>query len=66
MAMGIKVIDLNTGKPMGFIKGFFRELANRLTFLTAGILYIPFNSEKKGIHDMIFRTRVVKVEKIEF
>ncbi len=60
MFMGIEVLSTSNSKPVGFIKGLFREIANRLTFLFIGFLWIPFNSERKGFHDMIFKTIVVK------
>lgn len=66
MAMGLKVIDLKTQKSVGFLKGFFRELVNRLTIVAAGSLYILFNPNKKGLHDIIFKTQVVSMKQIEF
>jgi uncharacterized RDD family membrane protein YckC len=66
MAMGLKVIDFKTQKSVGFFKGFFRELVNRLTIIAADSLYIPFNPDKKGLHDIIFKTQVVTVKQIKF
>lgn len=66
--MGMKILNKN-GTPIGFIKSFFRTLTFCLCFSTAtltliitilNIGYFIYDDQKRFLHDIIFRTRMVR------
>jgi uncharacterized RDD family membrane protein YckC len=61
LALELKVVRPN-GARLGLGRAAGRYFAKRLNLLTAGIGYIlaGFDSEKRGLHDMICDTRVVR------
>jgi uncharacterized RDD family membrane protein YckC len=61
MALGLKVIRADGG-PVGLGRAFGRYFAKFLSamILCIGYLMVAFDSEKRGLHDMICDTRVVK------
>jgi uncharacterized RDD family membrane protein YckC len=61
MALGLKVVRPGGG-PVDVGRAFARSLARMLSGLILGIGYfmIAFDSEKRGLHDMICDTRVIK------
>jgi uncharacterized RDD family membrane protein YckC len=61
MAMGLKVIRAN-GSPVGIGRSFGRHFAKYISGLILGIGYImaAFDTEKRGLHDMICDTRVIQ------
>jgi len=61
MALGIRILT-DDGDPIGFghaILRYFAEIACVLT-LGIGYLMIAFTAEKRGLHDFIAGTMVVK------
>jgi uncharacterized RDD family membrane protein YckC len=61
MALGLKVVDPDGGKisyPLAFGRYFAKFISGFI--LGFGYLMVAFDSEKRGLHDMICRTRVVK------
>lgn len=61
LALELKVVRPN-GARLTLGRGVARYFAKRLNLLTAGIGYIMagFDSEKRGLHDMICDSRVVR------
>jgi uncharacterized RDD family membrane protein YckC len=61
LALGLKVIRTNGG-PVGIGRAFGRHFSKYLSGLILGIGYImaAFDAEKRGLHDMICDTRVVR------
>jgi uncharacterized RDD family membrane protein YckC len=61
LALDLKVLRSN-GTRLSLGRGVGRYFAKRLNMLTAGIGYIMagFDSERRGLHDMICDTRVVR------
>ena len=61
MACGIKVI-VSDGSRVSYLRAFGRYFAKMLSSLTLciGYLMIAFDSEKRGLHDYICNTRVVR------
>jgi uncharacterized RDD family membrane protein YckC len=62
MALGLKVVRPNGG-PVGPGRAFGRYFAKMLSgiMLWIGFIMVGFDSEKRGLHDMICDTRVVVV-----
>lgn len=58
--MGLRV-ERADGTPLGYSRAAIRCLAEMVTSLTVGIGYlmIAFNPDKKALHDLIAKTRVV-------
>src|SRR5262249_50638769 len=61
MALSIKVVRPN-GAPISYARAAGRFFAKQLNIMTLWIGYIiaGFDSEKRGLHDMICDTRVIK------
>jgi uncharacterized RDD family membrane protein YckC len=62
MLMNIKVIDAKHGGNIGFGKALLRYLAyipSTIVFLL-GFIWVAFDKEKRGWHDMLVGTRVIK------
>ena len=61
MALGLKVIRPNGG-AVALGRAFCRPLAKLLSaiILYIGYIMVAFDSEKRGLHDMICDTRVIK------
>jgi uncharacterized RDD family membrane protein YckC len=61
MALGLKVVRADGG-PVELGRAFGRYFAKFLSMMILGIGYImvAFDSEKRGLHDMICGTRVIK------
>jgi uncharacterized RDD family membrane protein YckC len=63
MALSLKVVRPN-GDPVGLSRAVGRYFAKWLSSLTLciGYIIVGFDSEKRGMHDMICDTRVIKVD----
>jgi len=61
MALSLKVVR-PSGAPISYARGAGRYFAKQLNLMTLMIGYIiaGFDSEKRGLHDMICDTRVIK------
>jgi uncharacterized RDD family membrane protein YckC len=61
MAFGLKVVRPN-GSPVGIGRAFGRYFAKMLSamVLWIGFIMVAFDAEKRGLHDMICDTRVVR------
>ncbi len=61
MALSLKVVRPN-GAPISYARAVGRYFAKQLNLMTLMIGYIiaGFDSEKRGLHDMICDTRVIK------
>ncbi len=61
MALGLKVVRPD-GRPVDLGRAFGRHFAKMLSvmILCIGYIMVAFDSEKRGLHDMICDTRVVK------
>jgi uncharacterized RDD family membrane protein YckC len=59
--MGIRVIDYNTGGPLGFGRGFVRQLARIPSGIVCylGYLWMLWDKEKQTWHDKLASTVVV-------
>ena len=62
MALGLKVVRPN-GVPVDLARAFGRYFAKLLSgiILCIGYIMVAFDAEKRGLHDMICDTRVVRV-----
>lgn len=62
MALGLKVVRPNGG-PVDLPRAFGRYFAKMLSamILFIGYIMVAFDAEKRGLHDMICDTRVVRV-----
>jgi len=62
MALGLKVVRPD-GRPVDLGRAFGRYFAKMLSamILFIGYIMVAFDSEKRGLHDMICDTRVVRV-----
>jgi uncharacterized RDD family membrane protein YckC len=65
MALGLKVVRAG-GAPVSLGRAFGRYFAKLLNNFTLMIGYIiaAFDSQKRGLHDMICDTRVLRVRDI--
>ena len=61
MAFGLKVVRPD-GSPVGVGRAFGRYFAKMLSamVLWIGFIMVAFEPEKRGLHDMICDTRVVR------
>jgi uncharacterized RDD family membrane protein YckC len=63
MALRVKVID-NDGGPVGYGQAFVREVIGKFLsslILCIGYLMVAFRADKRGLHDLVARTRVIKL-----
>lgn len=63
MALRVKVID-NDGGPVGYGQAFVREVVGKFLsslILCIGYLMVAFRADKRGLHDLVARTRVIKL-----
>ncbi len=63
MALRVKVIH-NDGGPVGYGQAFVREVIGKFfsgVLLCIGYLMVAFRADKRGLHDLMARTRVIKV-----
>lgn len=67
LILGLRILDANGG-PIGFKRAFLRHCAEWITRLTFGLgfLLVLFTPEKRALHDLIARTRVVWFRPSEF
>lgn len=64
MAMGIKVVKLDTNDPPGYVGAFLREVVGKLLSSLAlglGYLWMLWDDKKQTCHDKIAGTVVVKI-----
>jgi uncharacterized RDD family membrane protein YckC len=63
-ALGIRVIDFGAGGPIGYGRGFIRNIAKLLSGLVFGLGYfwMLWDKEKQTWHDKIANTVVVPVD----
>lgn len=73
MAFKLKVVDDKTGKVLSTSKSIIRYLAYYVSAIPLGLgfIWIAFNGKKRGWHDMIAHTVVIRpkdrrVEAVEF
>ena len=61
--LGLKIVREDGEDPIGWGTAFMRFVGYMVSgaILYIGFLMIAFNPEKKGLHDMIAKTRVLKV-----
>ncbi|MFI5389823.1 MAG: RDD family protein [Bacteriovoracales bacterium] len=60
--MGLKVINKNNGKNLGFFRAFFRETLGKFcsaVIFFIGFLMVAFREDKMALHDLIFDTQVL-------
>jgi len=63
-AYELKVVDIKTGKLIGFFRAFFRFVAFLFTATTLLGLFMPyFRSDKKALHDLMSGSMVVGIKK---
>jgi uncharacterized RDD family membrane protein YckC len=64
MAMGIRVIDFNTGGPIGYPRAFIRWLVAIVSFVVffLGYLWMLWDKEKQCWHDKAANDVVVPVQ----
>ncbi len=63
MALGLRVVRQDGAEPVGFGAAFMREVLGKLVsslVLGIGYLMVGFRGDKRGLHDLIARTSVVK------
>lgn len=63
LAVGIKVVDAETGEFIGYFQTFGREVPGKMisgVILMIGFIMAGLRPDKRALHDLIFRTRVVK------
>jgi uncharacterized RDD family membrane protein YckC len=60
-AMGLRVVDSN-GERISFLRAFGRNVGRLLCYysLTIGYLVMFFNERRRGLHDIVAGTRVVR------
>jgi uncharacterized RDD family membrane protein YckC len=63
MLLGLKVVDVETGAYLGFGKTFLREILGK--FISAivfmlGFIIVGFRKDKRGLHDLIAGTQVIR------
>jgi len=60
LALGLRILTLE-GNPLGYQRAFLRHCAEWITRLTFGIgfLMVALSPEKRALHDLMARTRVV-------
>ena len=63
-ALGIRVIDFRAGGPIGYGRGFVRQIGKLLSgiVLVIGYLWMLWDKEKQTWHDKIATTVVVPVD----
>ncbi len=64
MVMKIKVVGLETGKPIGYGKAFLREIIGKILsglILALGYLWSIKDKNKQTWHDKIVKSVVVKI-----
>lgn len=64
LLLGMRIMRADTGANLTYARSFFREtIGSLLNVLTLGIGYLMviFTSEKRGLHDYVFKTRVIRV-----
>jgi uncharacterized RDD family membrane protein YckC len=61
LLLGLRVVQAD-GRPLGFTRIVLRSLSKSLVCLTLGIGYliVAFDEHKRGLHDFICNTRVIK------
>ena len=61
--LGLRIVREDGEEPIGFGTAFLRLVGYMVSgmILYIGFLMIAFNPEKKGLHDTIAKTRVLKV-----
>jgi uncharacterized RDD family membrane protein YckC len=64
MALGIRVIDFNTGGPIGYGRGLLRYIGKIISAIPCllGYLWMLWDKEKQTWHDKIATTVVVPVQ----
>lgn len=67
MVVGIKVVD-SKGNKIGLGTAALREIIGKIVsylIICLGFLWIAFDKQKRGWHDIIANTRVVEVAKVK-
>jgi uncharacterized RDD family membrane protein YckC len=57
--MGLKVVGKNFGTDLGFFQVLVRETFGKW-FLSIGYLWILMRNDRRGLHDILTRTRVIE------
>jgi uncharacterized RDD family membrane protein YckC len=61
MVLGLRVLDASS-RPPGYLRSFLRAAVGAIGILAAGLGQLPmlFDPARRGVHDRLLRTRVVK------
>ncbi len=60
--MGLRVVNKNNGKNLGFVRAFFRETLGKFcsgVIIFIGFIMVAFRADKMALHDLIFDTQVL-------
>jgi uncharacterized RDD family membrane protein YckC len=61
--LGLRVVSLESGEPLGFVQMLIRELPGKFIsglFLSIGYFWIIFDQNKQGWHDKFVGSTVIK------
>ena len=64
LLMGLRVVDNDTGLYIGFLKTLQRDYLGKIVgglLLFSGFIMVGFRSDKRGLHDLLANTRVIKI-----
>jgi uncharacterized RDD family membrane protein YckC len=64
MIFGLKVVDVETGANVGYGRAVFRETIGKIVsamILGIGFIMMLFRRDKRGLHDLLSRTEVVRI-----
>ena len=65
-ALGLRIVDADTGEPMTARQALLRTLGYLVCFAIcgAGFLWMLFNTRKQGLHDLMANTVVIDEKEI--
>ncbi len=66
MVLNLRVINSENGKNLTYMEAFLREFFGKIISaipLLTGYIVAAFREDKKGFHDMIFKTQVLQQKK---
>ncbi|MBF0491318.1 MAG: RDD family protein [Deltaproteobacteria bacterium] len=63
LALGLRVVDFQTGQNIGYGKSLVRHLGMILNYFTLfiGFIMAGVRQDKRGLHDLIAGTQVIKI-----
>ena len=64
LALGLRVVDFQTGQNLSYGKTFIRGLGYFIAYMPLGIglIVVGFREDKRGWHDLIANTQVIKIK----